>query len=74
MFTIARNEKINYFKNNRLLNEEVLLEQSDEWNSNPENKLEDKTDKNQLNKALGMISSDNRELIILSKYTGLPYS
>ena len=74
MYTIARNEKINHFKNNRPLGKVVDLEQSDEWNRNPEKDLEYATDKHQLNKALGMISSENRELLILSKYTGLPYS
>lgn len=74
MYTIARNEKINFFRNNKSLEEVVDPEHSDEWSRNPENELGNKTDKNQLNKALGMISSNNRELIILSKYTGLPYS
>jgi RNA polymerase sigma factor (sigma-70 family) len=74
MYGIARNEKINHFHNNRFLGEEVDPELPDERNRNPEHDLEYKTDKNQLNKALGMISSENRELLILSKYTGLPYN
>ena len=73
MYAIARNEKINHFKNDRPLDQEVDPEQSDEWNPNPEKDLEEKMDRNQLNKALEMTSPDNRELIILSKYTGLPY-
>jgi len=73
MYAIARNEKVNYFKKNSSSYGEVVSEQSDEWNRNPENELEYKTDKNQLNRALEMISPDNRELIILSKYTGVPY-
>ena len=74
MYAIARNEKINHFKNNRSFVEEVDHEQSGEWSSNPETDLESKTDKNHLNRALERIRSDNRELIILSKFTGLPYS
>ena len=73
MYAIARNEKIDHFKKNRPLDQELDAELSDEWNHSPEKKLEDKTDKQQLNKALEMMSPDNRELIVLSKYTGLPY-
>ena len=73
MYAIARNEKINYFKNTKPLEQEVDPEQCDEWHRNPERDLEDKTDKNLLNKALETISPDNRELIVLSKFTGLPY-
>lgn len=74
MYAIARNEKINFFRKNEPLRINVDLEQPDERNRNPEIELENKNDKIQLNKALEMISSDNRELLILSKYTGLPYS
>ena len=74
MYAIARNEKINFFKNNRPKDVEIHPEQPDELGSNPEDELEYKNDKNHLNKALEMISTDNRELIILSKYTGLSYS
>jgi len=74
MYAIARNEKINHFRNNTSITEAVDPELSDEWNRNPEIDLEQKTDMYQLKKALGMISSENRELLILSKYTGLPYS
>ena len=74
MYAIARNEKINHFRNNTSITEAVDPELSDEWNRNPEIDLEQKTDMHQLKKALGMISSENRELLILSKYTGLPYS
>ena len=42
--------------------------------SNPKKEEPNETDKNHLDKALKMISTDNRELIILSKYTGLSYS
>ncbi len=74
MYAIARNEKINCFKENRSFVEGIHLEQPDERCSNPEDDLESKTDKNHLSRALEMISPDNRELIILSKYTGLPCS
>jgi len=74
MYTIARNEKVNYFRNNRLFTRDMDHEQSDNGNSNPENDLEHKTDMDYLNIALERISSDNRELIILSRFNGLPYS
>lgn len=73
MYTIARNEKINYFKDNNLT-VNMDLEQSNGGNSNPEDDLERKTDIYHLNIALERISSDNRELIILSRFNGLPYS
>ncbi len=74
MYTIARNEKINYFRDNRFLTTDIDPEQSDEGNRNPEDDLEHKTDIDQLNIALARISSDNRELIILSRFNGLPYN
>lgn len=74
MYTIARNEKINYFKNNKVLTGNIDPEQSNDGNSNPENYLEHKTDIDHLNTALERISSDNRELIILSRFNGLPYN
>ena len=74
MYTIARNEKINYFKNNKFLNGDIGLEQSDGGNSNPEDDLEHKTNIGHLNIALERISSNNRELIILSRFNGLPYN
>jgi len=74
MYTIARNEKINYFRNNRLFTGDMDHEQSNEGNSNPENNLEHKTDMDHLNIALKRITPDNRELIILSRFNGLPYS
>jgi RNA polymerase sigma factor (sigma-70 family) len=73
MYTIARNEKINYFKNNKLLTADIDPEESNEENSNPENDLEHKTEVDRLNIALENISSDNKELIILSRFNGLPY-
>jgi RNA polymerase sigma factor (sigma-70 family) len=74
MYAIARNEKVNFFKTNRVSDEEVNPEQPDEQSSNPESVLASKADKRHLMKALERISPDNRELLILSKYTGLPYS
>jgi RNA polymerase sigma factor (sigma-70 family) len=74
MYTIARNEKINYFKNNKVLTGDMDLEPSSEWNSNPEDDLEHNTDMHHLTVALESISSDNRELIVLSRFNGLPYS
>lgn len=74
MYAIARNEKVNYFKTNRVSEVEVNPEQPDEYGVNPENDLASETDKKHLSRALERISPDNRELLILSKYTGLPYS
>jgi RNA polymerase sigma-70 factor (ECF subfamily) len=74
MYAIARNEKVNFFKTNRVSDEEVDSEQTDENSDNPENALASKADKKHLTRALERMSPDNRELLILSKYTGLPYS
>ena len=74
MYTIARNEKIHYFKKRRVLPSNIDIEQSDEMDRNPENDLEHKTDLNHLHLSLQRISTDNRELIILSRFNGLPYS
>ncbi|MBN1905990.1 MAG: RNA polymerase sigma factor [Deltaproteobacteria bacterium] len=74
MYAIARNEKVNFFKHNRSSDEEVNPEQPDENSNNPENDLASKTDKKHLGRALERISPDSRELLILSKYTGLPYN
>jgi RNA polymerase sigma-70 factor (ECF subfamily) len=74
MYTIARNEKINYCRNNRLLTGDMDHEQSNKRDSNPEDDLEHKTDIDRLNIALERITSDNRELIILGRFNGLPYS
>lgn len=74
MYTIARNEKINHLKRRKPPGKEFDPEQPDEGGRNPENELEDKTNKKHLNRALERISSDSRELLILSKFTGLPYS
>ena len=73
MYTIARNEKIHYLKKRRIRHADIDVEQSNENESNPEIELERKTDMNHLNMALQMISPDNRELIILSRFNGLPY-
>jgi RNA polymerase sigma-70 factor (ECF subfamily) len=74
MYAIARNEKANFFKTNRVSDEEVNPEQPDEQSSDPESVLASRADKRHLMRALERISPDNRELLILSKYTGLPYS
>lgn len=74
MYAIARNEKADFFKNIRISDVEVNPEQPDENCVNPEIDLASKTEKKHLTQALEMISPDNRELLILSKYTGLPYN
>ena len=74
MYTIARNEKVKFFKNKKVLTGDMDPEQLNEERRNPENDLERKTNMKNLNMALQMISPDNRELIILSRFNGLPYS
>jgi RNA polymerase sigma-70 factor (ECF subfamily) len=74
MYTIARNEKVKFFKKSKLVTGGMDFEQSNKVNSNPESDLEHKADIENLNMALQMISSDNRELITLSRFNGLPYS
>lgn len=74
MYTIARNEKINHFKKNNFPEGKIDPELSDEKSNNPENDLEHKTDIYHLNMALERIPADSRELLILSKFTELPYS
>jgi RNA polymerase sigma-70 factor (ECF subfamily) len=74
MYTIARNEKVKFFKNKKVLSSDMDLEQSNEERRNPESDLEHKTNMKNLNMALQMISPDNRELIVLSRFNGLPYS
>ena len=74
MYTIARNEKNHYFKKRRILHNDVDTEPSDGIHSNPERDLEHKMNVDHLYMALQGISSDNRELIILSRFNGLPYS
>lgn len=74
MYTIARNEKINYFKKNKPLDVEIGTEQPDGKSNTPENDFEHKTDVNHLNMALERLPDDTRELIILSKFNELPYS
>jgi len=74
MYTIARNEKTHYFKKERVLHNTIDIEQSNEIDSNPEKNLERKTDISHLHMALQRISSDNRELIILSRFNELTYS
>ena len=74
IYTIARNEKTHFFKKRRVLGSNIDIEQSNEIDSNPEKNLERKTDISHLHMALQRISSDNRELIILSRFNELPYS
>jgi RNA polymerase sigma factor (sigma-70 family) len=73
MFTIARNEKNNYFKRNKAIPIDMDPEHSIEDHINPENDLERKTELKHLETALENISPDNRELIILSRFNGLQY-
>lgn len=74
MYTIARNEKARFFKKSKVLSGDMDLGQSDEESGNPEKDLEHKADMKNLNMALQMISPDHMELIILSRFNGLPYS
>ena len=74
MYTIARNEKINYFKGRKFFDREIEPEQPDEENKTPEDNLMRKGDVDLLKKALERISPDNRELITLNRFNGLSYS
>ena len=74
MYTIARNEKINYFKKNTAHNVEIDNDLPNEKSNTPENDFEHKTDVNHLNMALERLPDESRELIILSKFNELPYS
>ncbi len=72
MYTIARNEKIIFFRRKKKTIMEMNIEESE--NTNPENDLEKKADINRLNIALERVSPDNKELIILSKFNELSHS
>ena len=73
MYTIARNEKISFFKKRKVFNREIDPEMSDEERNTPEEDLVNSADVDHLRMALECISPDNRELIILNRFTGLPY-
>jgi len=74
MYTIARNEKINYFKKNKPHDVDIENDLPGEKGNNPESDFEHKTDVNQLNMALERLPDESRELIILAKFNELPYS
>lgn len=73
MYTIARNEGINYLKKNKILTEDMDPDQLTGGDNNPERDLNHWKDLHHLKKALSMISPMNRELIILSRVDGLRY-
>ena len=73
MYTIARNEKINFFKKKKAFSSDPDHELSDENNKTPEEDLVNRADVDHLRTALEEISPDNRELIIMNRFTGLPY-
>jgi RNA polymerase sigma factor (sigma-70 family) len=74
IYTIARNEKINFLKNRRYFNSEIDSELSDENTKTPEEDLVNKGDTDNLRMALDRVSPDNRELITLYRFAGLPYT
>ena len=74
MYTIARNEKINFFKKNKMVNCDIDTEIPEEGKNTPEENLVNKTDVTNLRMALEGISPDNREIITLYRFSGLPYS
>ena len=73
MYTIARNEKINFFKK-RKLSVDMDDKIPEEDRKTPEEELVNRADIDHLRLALEGISPNNRELIILNRFTGLPYS
>jgi RNA polymerase sigma factor (sigma-70 family) len=74
MYSIARNEKINFFKKRKYSGSELSPEHSDENAVTPEEDLVNKDNTDSLRMALDRISPDNRELIVLSRFSGLPYA
>ena len=74
MYTIARNEKNNFFRKRKLLSSDIDPELPDEDRKTPEEDLVNKADEDNLRAALDRISPDNRELITMYRFTGLPYS
>ena len=74
MYTIARNEKINFFKKKKILNRGIDPELADEGRNTPEEDLVNKVDVNHLRLALEGISPDNRELITLYRFSGLSHT
>ena len=74
MYTIARNEKIKFFKGRKFSGKDAYSKPSEIDNNTPEADLVYKVNVNQLREALDGISPDNRELIILNRFTGLSYS
>lgn len=73
MYTIARNESINYLKKRKILTVDMDPDQETNSDNNPENNLSRKRDLNHLKTALSKISPDKKELIIFSKFNGLRY-
>lgn len=65
MYTIARNESINYFKNRNERMQYLDPDQIANSENNPEKDFENKRAMNQLEKALVKLSSAERELITL---------
>ena len=73
MYTIARNEKISFFKKRKIFSRDIDPELSEGDRNTPEEDLANKADVDHLRTALEGISPDNRELIVLNRFTGLPY-
>lgn len=73
MYAIARNEGINYLKNRKISAVDMDPDQVTDCDNNPENDLSHKRDIGYLKTALAKISPDKKELIILSRFNGLPY-
>ena len=73
MYTIARNEKNNFLRKKKF-SSDIDPEFPEEDGKTPEEDLVNRVDIDQLRMALEGISPDNRELIILNRFTGLPYS
>jgi RNA polymerase sigma-70 factor (ECF subfamily) len=74
MYSIARNEKIRFFRSNKMMTSEIDPQHADDNLASPEKRLEIKSEMDCLTTALNLISKDNREIIILSRFNGLSYS
>lgn len=73
MYTIARNEKVSFFKKRKSYSMDMDPEIQEEDRNTPEEDLVNRADVDHLRIALEGISPDNRELIVLNRFTGLPY-
>ena len=74
MYTIARNARINYFREHNTRPEQLI--DADDFVSsdpNPEEEYESQSDIDQLRKAMEELPEDKREVIIMSRFNNMRY-